>query len=142
MITQTSPILVTAAPAPVPVENLTPAPARFTILLATDGSAAAETAFEEAVTLARYSKGRLVLTFYAYPEDSGLFGGQACCCNEQWQASGRQVLERLAEKARAAGVPQVETVLEHYQDEESLYQLGGEIGANMTTLASHCFRFN
>jgi nucleotide-binding universal stress UspA family protein len=111
------------------------------VLLATDGTNQAETALTLAINLVRNSGGRLILTFYANPDDQAVFGGDACPNREEWRAQGQQILDKLAQSARRAGVKQVETVLEHYQDEERLTQLAQELNTNYIVLASHLFSF-
>jgi nucleotide-binding universal stress UspA family protein len=111
------------------------------VLVATDGTRQADTALTLAINLVRNSGGRLILTFYANPADQAVFGGGACPDREEWHAKGQQILDKLAQRARSAGVKQVEIVLEHYQDEERLTQLAQELNANYIVLASHLFNF-
>ncbi len=111
-----------------------------TILFATDGTSYAETAFVNTIHTLKHSGGRLVITYFADPNDTVLFDGFPCRSAEEWQAYGRNVLERLAKKARDAGIEQVETILEHYQGEEQLSELAQQVHADVIVLASHLFQ--
>ncbi len=121
-------------------DNITNSSAEIrTILLATDGTGYSETALKNAIRLALHHKGRLVITYFADPNDITLYDGFPCYTKEEWQAYGQNVLKTLADKARAAGLENVETILQHYQGEESLNQVASEVGADYITLASHYF---
>lgn len=107
------------------------------VLLATDGSPAAESSLRQAINLVKNSGGRLILTFYAAPNDSTVFSGLSCQNSQEWQKYGQEILNKLAQEARNGGVKLVETVLEHYQEEERLAQLAQDVNANYIMLASH-----
>lgn len=111
-----------------------------TVLLATDGTAYANRALENSIRMARHNQGRLVITYFADPNDTDLFDGFPCQNNQEWQAYGRNVLAQLAERARKEGVPEVETILAQYQGEESLSKLAQEVNADIIMLASHLFK--
>lgn len=132
-------ILNQTAPAVLP--PATERPVR-TVLLATDGTSYANRALESSIRVARHNQGRLVITYFADPNDTALYDGFPCRDNEEWKAYGRNVLDRLAERARREGVPKVETVLEDYQGEESLSRLAQEVNADVIMLASHLFKSN
>ncbi len=112
------------------------------VLLATDGSPSADGSLKQAINLVQHSGGRLILTFYANPNDTVVFGGSSCPTGQEWQKYGQGTLDKLAQKARDAGIKQVEIVLEHYQDEERLAQLAQAVDANYIMLASHLFNFS
>lgn len=114
-------------------------PATRSVLLATDGSSYGEPALNNAIQMAKNGKCRLVITYFADPDDCALFDGFSCRNNEEWQAYGQRVLDRLAQRARDAGVQEVETILQHYQGEESLARIGRQVDAEVTVLASHLF---
>jgi nucleotide-binding universal stress UspA family protein len=110
-----------------------------TILLATDGSPKAEKAFENATRLARHNRARLIITYYADPKDSSLFGNLPCESSEQWRCQGQRILAGLAQCAREAGVTEVETVVENRQNEEGLNDLARRFDVDLIMLASHFF---
>lgn len=111
-----------------------------TVLLATDGTGFTDAALNNAIRLAKRSNGRLIITYFADPNDNALYHGNICHDCTEWQTTGNEVLVRLAEKAREAGVGEVETILEHYQGEQSLGDLAQETGADLIVLASHLFQ--
>jgi nucleotide-binding universal stress UspA family protein len=111
------------------------------VLLATDGSRSADGCLNQAINLVKHSGGRLTLTFFANPHDTAVFGGLVCHNSLEWQKYGQEILDKLAQEARNAGVEHIETVLEHYQGEERLAQLAQEVDANYIMLASHLFNF-
>jgi nucleotide-binding universal stress UspA family protein len=115
-----------------------PAQATYTVLLATDKSGRHDLVLENAIQLARHKAGRLVITYFADPNDLELFDG-APADDIEWRAHGRLVLTELAKKARAAGVLDVQTILEDYQGEERLSDLAQRVQANIILLASHNF---
>jgi nucleotide-binding universal stress UspA family protein len=129
----------TAIPNPV---SQTTTSSLHTVLLATDGSSYADRALDNAIRMTKNSKGRLVITYFANPDDTALFDGFPCQDNQEWQAYGQNVLNRLAERARKAGVIDIVTVLEHYQGEESLTALSQKVDADIIILASHLFKAN
>ncbi len=107
------------------------------VLLATDGSPKAENSLKQAINLVKHSGGRLILTFYADPNDPTVFSGLSCPNSQEWQNYGQGILDKLAQEARNAGIKHIETVLENYQDEERLAQLAQDVNANYIMLASH-----
>jgi nucleotide-binding universal stress UspA family protein len=113
-----------------------------TVLLATDGTSYADRALENSIRMTRYSGGRLIITYFADPNDTALFDGFPCQNDEEWQAYGRNILTKLADKARKEGVQEVETILEKYQGEDSLTHLAQQVNADIIMLASHLFRCN
>jgi nucleotide-binding universal stress UspA family protein len=111
-----------------------------TVLLATDGTVYAEKALQDCINLLKRSGGKLVITFYADPDDANLYGGVGCQDAAEWRAYGQQVLDKLAEKARQAGVEEVITLLEDYQGEEGLNQVAKDVDADLIMLSSHLFQ--
>jgi nucleotide-binding universal stress UspA family protein len=110
-----------------------------TVLLATDGSSSAKTALKSAIAAAKGQEGHLIITYFADPNDVTLYDGFPCRDAGEWQSCGKQILERMAEQARAAGVAQVETILEAYQGEELLSELAKRVNAQLIILGSHLF---
>jgi nucleotide-binding universal stress UspA family protein len=110
-----------------------------TILLATDGSPKAEKAFENATRLARHNEARLIITYYAEPNDRALFGNLPCESNEQWRCQGQRILAGLAQRAREEGITEVETIVENHQNEEGLNDLAQQFNVDLIMLASHFF---
>ena len=113
-----------------------------TVLLATDGTDYADQALEDCINLLKDRNGKLVITYFADPQDWALYQGSPCQDDAEWQTRGRKVLDKLAARARAGGVKEVITLLEGYQGEESLNQLAEEVNANMIMLSSHLFQFS
>lgn len=111
-----------------------------TVLLATDGSNYGDKALDNSIRMAKNAEGRLVITYFANPDDAALFDGFPCRDDNEWQAYGHRVLDKLAQKAYDAGLTKVETILEHYQGEESLTALAQRVDADIIVLASHLFR--
>lgn len=112
-----------------------------TVLLATDGTSSADQALKDCINLLKGRDGKLVITYFADPQDIALYHGAPCPNEAEWRSKGRQVLDDLAAKARAGGVKEVTTLLEDYQGEESLNQIAEEVNANMIMLGSHKFQF-
>ncbi len=110
-----------------------------TILFATDGTSGADEAFANALRLARHNNARLIITYFASPDDIALFDGAPCENVEQWQDTGKKILAELAQRATEAGVPEVETILEKSQNQERLNELAQRLNVNLIILASHLF---
>jgi nucleotide-binding universal stress UspA family protein len=112
-----------------------------TVLLATDGTSYAEQALNDCINLLKNKDGKLVITYFADPKDVSLYEGLPCPNDANWRIKGKKVLDALATKAHAGGVKEVSTLLEEYQNEESLNQIAEEVNANLIILGSHLFEF-
>jgi nucleotide-binding universal stress UspA family protein len=110
-----------------------------TVLLATDGTSSASHALQSAIEAAIGLNSRLVITYFADPNDVALYDGFPCLDQAEWRAYGEHVLKELAAQARAAGVSEVETFLEPYQGEELLSEIARRENASLIILGSHLF---
>ncbi len=109
------------------------------ILLATDGSGYAGAAVDFAISQARHEGARLIITYFADPDDVSLFHGAPCHDNQAWREQGREVLSHIEERAKVAGVEDIEVILEDSQLSETLPELAARLGAGLIVLASHQF---
>ncbi|HEX2913272.1 MAG TPA: universal stress protein [Chloroflexia bacterium] len=111
----------------------------WVVLLATDGTGYANSGVETAVNMVRHNGGKLIITYFADPNDVALFDGFPCHSTGEWREYGRRVLEYTSERARASGLEQVETVLLDGPMAERLPDLAARLGAEVIVVASHLF---
>ena len=112
-----------------------------TILLETDGTPYAASAFENALHIAKQNESRLVITFCTKSNNGAAPAGFLFKTVEQSYDYGQRVLERLSDEARAAGV-EVETVLEKGQSEGGLNELIDKVQPDLVMLGSEHFHSN
>jgi nucleotide-binding universal stress UspA family protein len=110
------------------------------ILLATDGTQHAEKALENSISLAKQNRGRLIITYYADPNDQEIFGEKGCPDASLWHQRGKEVLTSLEKQVRAEGVQEVMTVLEPCFSEDYLGKLAQQLDVDIIVLASHLFK--
>ena len=107
------------------------------ILVPTDGSPESERAVEEAIELATLTGGRIVALYVVDTRDyNTLPEAKWAMLQGELEGEGEDAVERVAERAEAAGV-EVETAIERGVPHEAIIEFAESADADAIVMATH-----